>query len=88
VFFFFLFEWHVNCGFTNKIVMAKDHKGKPPGDGKGNLDIKPVMPAENLQRDEEAKKPTRDEDGSTENIRHPNRNTDKDDATNAEGYKK
>jgi len=31
-----------------KIVMEKDHKGKPPGAGKENPDIKPVMPAENL----------------------------------------
>ena len=68
--------------------MEKDHKGKPPGAGKENPDIKPVMPAENLQRDEEPKKQARDEERSAENVRRPNRNTDKDDAANAGDYKK
>lgn len=71
--------------------MGKDHKGKPSGAGKEEgSGLRPDMPQEKLEKNEEmTNKYTRDEDELQENIRmrHPNRNTDKDDATNAGGYK-
>jgi hypothetical protein len=65
--------------------MEKGRKRKSPRAGKENQDIKPVMPAENLERDDAPGKHTSDENTLEENVRHPNRNKDKDDAENAGG---
>jgi hypothetical protein len=71
--------------------MKKEHKRNPPGAGKKEgPDIKPVMPAENLRKDEETtKRNERGEDESAKNarLRHSNRNIDKDDRMNAGGDK-
>jgi hypothetical protein len=71
--------------------MAKDHKGRPSGQNKEEgRDIKPVMPAENLEGSENlGRESANDEDQLPENIkqRHPNRNTDKEDSTNAGGFR-
>ena len=71
--------------------MGKDHRGQPSGSNKQEgTGLRPHMPPEQLQQDEEAtEKYTSGEDKIADNIRemHPNRNPDKDDATNAGGYK-
>jgi hypothetical protein len=71
--------------------MGRDRKRQPSGQNKEEgLGIKPVMSSENLEgSDEMTKKYTKDEDELAENVKegHPNRNTDKDDSTNAGGYK-
>ena len=71
--------------------MGKDHRGKPSGAGKEEgLGLRPDMPQEKFKEDDKAtKKYTKDEDELQENVKlkHPNRNTDKDDATNAGGYR-
>jgi hypothetical protein len=72
--------------------MGRDHRGKPSGINKG-IDptgipnkITPETLPENLEISE---KYTEDENDIAENVhlRHPNRNTDKDDATNIGGYR-
>ena len=71
--------------------MSTRDKGKPSGSNKQEgLGLRPDMPAENEKQDREmTEKYTAGEDEAAENLplRHPNRNTDKDDATNAGGYK-
>jgi hypothetical protein len=65
--------------------MRKDHKDTTKEEGLG---IKPVMPAENLERNEEIKeKYTKDEDELAENVKesHPDRNRNNEDSTNAGG---
>ena len=73
--------------------MGKDHRGHPSGINKGDKGT--GVPAggkfmEDEKRDEElTNKYTDDDEGIAGNIRqnNPNRNDDKDDATNAGGYK-
>ncbi len=81
----------MNCASSLKYGMGKDHGDQPSGSNKKEgLGIKPVMPAENLERDEEMRKEyTKDEDKFAENVkeRHPNRNPNKEDSTNAGGYR-
>ena len=72
--------------------MGKDHRGHPSGVNKndGGTGVPEGKYVEDLKRDEElTKKYTDGEDGITNNVHrtHPNRNTDKDDPTNAGGYK-
>jgi hypothetical protein len=71
--------------------MGKNHKDQPSGSNKEEgLGIKSVMPAENLQRNEEMReKYTKNEDELAENVKqsHPNRNTNKENSTNAGGYR-
>jgi hypothetical protein len=71
--------------------MAKDHKGEPSGSNKEEgLGIKPVIPAENLEINDDAReKHTKDENELAKNVkeRHPNRNRNKGDSTNAGGYR-
>jgi len=71
--------------------MGRDHLGKPSGvDKSEGTGLRPDMPPEKLKEDEAAtNKYTKGEDELADNlkVRHPNRNTDKDDATNAGGYK-
>jgi len=79
------------CLLYQNIFMGKDHKGQPSGSNKEEgLGIKPVMPAENLEINEEMReKYTKEEDKLAENVkeRHPNRNRNKEDSTNAGGYR-
>ena len=71
--------------------MGKDHRGKPSGAGKKEgLGLRPDMPPEKLKEDEEmTEKYVKNENELKDNVKlkHPNRNTDKDDATNAGGYR-
>ena len=71
--------------------MGRNHKGQPSGSNKQEgLGIKPVMSAENLERNEEMrKKYTKKEDELTEDVEqtHPNRNRNKGNSTNAGGYR-
>jgi hypothetical protein len=71
--------------------MGNDNKGELSGSKKKEgLGIKPVMSAENLERDEEVReKYIKDEDKLEENVkeRHPDRNRNKEDSTNAGGYR-
>ena len=68
--------------------MGKDHLGYPSGvnksEGTGNSAAR-----DEDQNKKATEKYTEDEDKVADNIqqRHPNRNTDKADATNAGGYK-
>ena len=67
--------------------MERDHKGQPSGSNKEEgSEIKPVMSTENLEGSEDISRKTDDKNESTENlnVRHPNRNEDKEDSTNAE----
>jgi hypothetical protein len=69
-----------------KICMRKDHKHQPSGDKQEGLGIKPVISAENLEgSDEMTKKYTKNETELAQNVRerHPNRNTDQENSTNA-----
>ena len=70
--------------------MARHH-GKPSGANKSEgTGLRPDMPPEKLKEDlEMTDKYTEDGEKIADNIhvRHPNRNTDKSDATNAGGYK-
>jgi hypothetical protein len=79
------------CLHYQKYLMGKDYKGQPSGSNKEEgLGIKPVMPAENLEINEETKeKYTKNEDELAENVkeRHPNHNRNKEDSTNAGGYR-
>ncbi len=72
--------------------MGRDHKGQPSGSNKKeSIGIKPVMPAENLERNEEIrKKYTKNEDKLAENVkqRQPNKDTNKEDSTNAGDYRR
>jgi len=89
-----IIEWHIYCLFFYKIVMGKDHRGKPSGVNKS--DDGTGVPAggkfvEDNQRDEElTDKYTDNDDGIAGSVRqnNPNRNTDKGEATNAGGYKR
>lgn len=69
--------------------MRKDHRAQPSGSNKQEgSDIRPVMPAENMERNEEMnEKYAKDEDQLAENVqeRHPNRSTNKRNSTNAAG---
>ena len=71
--------------------MARRDKGKPSGANKQEgSGLRPDMPAEKIEQDEQmTEKYTADEDEPAESLRvmHPNRNTDKNNATNAGGYK-
>lgn len=71
--------------------MGNKNKGKPSGVNKNEgLGLRPDMPPEKLEQDQEmTEKYTAGEDKPAENLplKHPNRNTDKGDATNAGGYK-
>ena len=68
--------------------MGKDHSGYPSGvnksEGTGN-----TAPRNDAENKKATDKYTDGEDKVADNIkeRHPNRNTDKTDATNAGGYK-
>jgi hypothetical protein len=71
--------------------MGRDHRGQPSGTNKSEgTGLRPDMPPEKLKEDEKAtEKYTKSEDKLADNLKvqHPNRNTDKGDATNAGGYK-
>lgn len=72
--------------------MNNNEKGRPSGSNKNEeqLGLRPDMPEEKVNPDQEmTEKYTSGEDQPAEDlpIRHPNRNTDKGDATNAGGYK-
>lgn len=71
--------------------MGKDHSGQPSGTNKSEgTGIPAGKYTEDMQRDAElTDKYTDGEDGIAESVRqnNPNRNVDKDDATNAGGYK-
>ena len=71
--------------------MDNNNKGQPSGSNKSEgLGLRPDMPAEKFDQDQEmTEKYTTGEDEPAENlpVKHPNRNTDKGDATNAGGYK-
>ncbi|HZH01555.1 MAG TPA: hypothetical protein VEY32_10765, partial [Flavisolibacter sp.] len=72
--------------------MGKDHRGHPSGVNKNEGTGVPEGGKfrEDLQRDQELTDQYTDgEDGLAEQVREmkPNRNTDKDDATNAGGYR-
>jgi hypothetical protein len=81
----------MNCAVIEKIFMGKDHRDRPSGSNKSEgLGLKPVIPTENLQgSDEMEKKYTKDENELADNVKekHPNRNRNKGDATNAGGYR-
>ena len=68
------------------------HNGKPSGANKSEDDtgLRPGLPLEDVQQDQEmTEKYTQDGETIAQNVhvRHPNRNTNKTDATNAGGYK-
>jgi hypothetical protein len=71
--------------------MDTNDKGQPSGSNKNEgLGLRPDMPAEKIDRDQHmTDRYTSDEDEPAEDLplRHPNRNTGKNDATNAGGYK-
>jgi hypothetical protein len=71
--------------------MNTNDKGQPSGSNKNEgLGLRPDMPEEKLEQDNEmTEKYTSGEDEPAENLplKHPNRNTDKGDATNAGGYR-
>lgn len=71
--------------------MGKDHRGQPSGTNKEEgLGLRPTISPEDIEQDQQmTEKYTTGEDELADNVRemHPNRNTDKDDATNAGGYK-
>ena len=71
--------------------MGKDHRGHPSGVNKSEGSGVPGGKfVEDLKRDEEiTDQYTDSQDNIAENIRvnHPNRNTDKDNGSNAGGYK-
>ena len=73
------------------ILMGNDDKGHPSGSNKSEgLGLRPDMPEEKVKQDQEmTERYTSDDDKPSEDLpaRHPNRNTDKGDATNAGGYK-
>lgn len=70
--------------------MNTNDKGQPSGSNKNEgFGLRPDMPEEKLEQDNEmTEKYTSGEDEPVENLplKHPNRNTDKGDATNAGGY--
>ena len=68
--------------------MGKDHLGYPSGVNKSEGTGNSAAKDENKNK-EATDKYTKGEDKVAENVRerHPNRNTDKGDATNAGGYK-
>jgi hypothetical protein len=74
-----------------KKIMAKDHVGKPSGiDKNEGSGLRPDMPREKMDQDAAmTEKYLKNEDELQDDVklRHPNRNVDKDDATNAGGYK-
>jgi hypothetical protein len=71
--------------------MSNRDKGQPSGSNKNEgLGLRPDMPSEKFEQDEKmTEKYTAGEDEPAENLplKHPNRNTGKEDATNAGGYK-
>lgn len=72
--------------------MAKDHTGQPAGTNKSEGTGVPAggQNMDNLQRDQELTERYTDGDNNVaEGVRtaNPNRNVDKEDATNAGGYK-
>jgi hypothetical protein len=77
--------------FVLKSYMGRDHRGRPSGTNKSEgTGLRPNMPPEELKKDQEiTDKYMEGEDKVADNVpvRHPNRNTDKPDATNAGGYK-
>lgn len=77
--------------YTKMILMGNDDKGQPSGSNKSEgLGLRPDMPEEKVKQDQEmTERYTSDDDKPSEDLplRHPNRNTDKGDATNAGGYK-
>jgi hypothetical protein len=80
----------MNCAcFDKDIFMGKDHKGQPSGSNKEKgLGIKPVMPAENLEINDDLREKHAREDKLADDLKksHPNRNSKKEDSTNAGGY--
>lgn len=71
--------------------MSNNDKGQPSGSNKSeDLGLRPDMPSEKSKQDREInERNTSGDDETAEDLplKHPNRNTDKDDATNAGGYK-
>ncbi|MFL5773312.1 MAG: hypothetical protein ACJ75F_09150 [Flavisolibacter sp.] len=72
--------------------MARDHAGKPTGanTSESSTGIPSNISPENEQENRNmTEKYTEDDKSIAENVhtRHPNRNTEKDDATNIGGYK-
>lgn len=72
--------------------MGKDHKGQPSGSNKGDggTGIPQKVNPDHLSEDQNlSEKYTKDENKIAENVHigHPNRNTDKEDATNIGGYR-
>ena len=72
--------------------MGKDHKGQPSGTNKSEgTGLRPELPEEKLEQDQEITRKYVDEekDELKDNVRelNPNRNPDKEDATNAGGYR-
>ena len=72
--------------------MAQDHRGQPSGTNKSEATGVPAggQNLDDLQRDQELTDRYTNDDGDiAEGVRelNPNRNVDKEDATNAGGYK-
>jgi len=70
--------------------MEKDQKGQPSGSNKDEgLGIKPVMPAENLEINDDIREKHTKEDKLADDLkeRHPNKNRNKEDSANAGGYR-
>jgi hypothetical protein len=85
-------EWHINCSWIHKKnFMRKDLKGQPGGSNKSEgTGLSADMENEDLKKDEEmTEKYIAKPDKIADNVheRHHNRNTSKDDSTNAGGYK-
>ena len=84
--------WHINCTaiFKNSI-MANNEKGSPSsGNKKPERSSRKGQSGEDLRSDKnihEKNEQNDDEVADKLPMRHRNRNTDKDDATNAGGYK-
>ena len=68
--------------------MARDHAGKPSGgtDSESNTGIPSQPGNENTEMTERYTDDDRDISNNV-HVRHPNRNTEKDNSTNAGGYK-
>jgi hypothetical protein len=72
--------------------MGKDHRGHPSGVNKTESEtgIPTRMDPDNMENDsKQTEKYTNDDQSVADDVRtmHPNRNTDKGNATNAGGYK-
>lgn len=71
--------------------MGRDHLGKPTDTSKEDqTGLRRDQPADITGKDKDAAEKFTDENGNISgdiHVRHPNRNPDKEDSTNAGGYK-